>query len=93
MGVIGMVKNYMEIIVEDILEDMLENADLKCKCEVCKDDIKAMTLNNLKPIYVATEKGVLYTRLKEFSLQFKADVVQEILSSIKKVNNNPSHDL
>lgn len=93
MGVSDMVKNYMEIMVEDILEEMLKNADLRCTCEICKDDIKAITLNNLQPIYVATQKGILYTRLKEFSVQFRADIVQEILSSIKKVNNNPSHDI
>ena len=86
-----MVKNYMEIIVEDVLDGILEKSDLKCKCQMCKDDIQAITLNNLKPIYVSTEQGELYTRLNEFSVQFKADVIQEILCSIEKVGENPRH--
>lgn len=86
-----MIKNYMEIIVDDTLKDILEKEDLKCKCEICRDDIKAITLNNLEHLYVATERGILYTKLNEFSVQFKTDVIQELLVSIEKVKKNPRH--
>lgn len=86
-----MVKNYMEIVVENVLDEVLKTSDLECKCEECKDDIKAITLNNLKPTYVATDKGALYTRLNEFNVQFKTDVVQEIMNSIEKIKENPRH--
>lgn len=86
-----MIKNYMEIIVEQMLEEILENVDLKCKCKICQDDIKAIALNNLKPLYVATETGILYTKLNEFSIQFKTDIIQEMILSIKKVGLNPRH--
>lgn len=86
-----MVKNYMEIIVDDTLERILEKTTLECKCEKCKDDIRALALNNLKPIYVATEKGILYTKLNEFNMQFKTDVIREIISAIEKVKENPRH--
>lgn len=86
-----MVKNYMEIIVEDVLEEMLKTSDLKCKCDECQDDIKAIALNNLQPIYIATERGALFSRLNEFSIQFRADVIREILNAIDKVKKNPRH--
>lgn len=86
-----MIKNYMEVIVDDVLDDILETSDLNCKCEECKDDVRAIALNNLKPIYVATDKGTLYTKLNEFNIQFKTDVVKEILNSIEKVKKNPRH--
>ena len=38
-----MVKNYMEIIVEDVLDEVLKTSDLKCKCDECQDDIKSIS--------------------------------------------------
>lgn len=86
-----MLKNYMEIIVEDVLEKLSEKNKLKCQCEICKNDIMALALNNLQTLYVVSEKGILYTKLNEFSVQFQTDVIQEILMAIEKVNKNPKH--
>jgi len=44
-----MVKNYMEIVVDNILKKILPDYSNLCKCEKCCDDIKAIALNNLKP--------------------------------------------
>lgn len=86
-----MLKNYMEAIVDDIIGDILEKEELDCKCEHCIEDIKAIALNNLKPMYVATEKGILYSKLREMNYQFKADVVKEIMNGIEKIRQNPRH--
>lgn len=86
-----MVKNYMEIVVEDILPSVLEDEDLECKCDRCLDDIKALTLNNLDPKYVATEKGIIFIKLDQFSVQSKADIVREITIAIGKVKERPRH--
>lgn len=86
-----MLKNYMEIVVDDVLSDILRKQDLECECEVCINDIKAITLNNLRPMYVSTNKGILYSKLNEFSLQSKADVINEITMAIEKVKGNPRH--
>lgn len=79
-----MLKNYMEIVVDDILPSVLKGEDLDCKCDKCLSDIKAIALNNLKPMYVATEKGILYIKLNQFSTQFKTDVVKQIIIAIKR---------
>lgn len=86
-----MLKNYMEVIVDDMIEEILEREELDCRCERCIEDIKAIALNNLKPMYVVTEEGVLYTKLKEMNFQFKADVVREIMNGVEKIRQNPRH--
>lgn len=86
-----MVQNYMEIVLDDVLKDVLKQYKLKCSCERCLEDIKAITLNNLKPIYVASDKGILYTKLNDLSVQFKADVICQIMGAIKTVEEKPRH--
>ena len=86
-----MMKNYMEIIVGDVLEDMLTKRELKCDCERCVEDIKAITLNSLKPMYVVSDKGIVYNMLSEMDIQFRADVIRQITIAIGKVENTPRH--
>ena len=86
-----MITNYMEIVVEDILASVLKDHKLSCNCEMCIADIKALALNNLKPMYVVSNKGLMYNKLNELNMQFKADVVFQIMNAIKKVENKPSH--
>ena len=87
-----MLKNYMEIAVEIILADIMKKEKLKCKCEQCLNDIRAITLNNLKPMYVVTDKGIVYTKIKELNTQFRADIIRELTMAIKNVEDNPRHD-
>ena len=86
-----MLKNYMEIVVDDTLKEMLKTKDLKCDCDRCILDIKAMTLNNLKPTYIVSDKGILYTKLNEFNSQFRTDVIRELMKAIEVVEENPNH--
>lgn len=86
-----MLKNYMEIVVDDTLKEMQKTKDLKCDCDRCILDIKAMTLNNLKPTYIVSEKGILYTKLNEFNSQFRTDVIRELMKAIGIVEENPNH--
>lgn len=86
-----MLKNYMEIVVEDVLPKVLKQRELKCDCEICIADIKAIALNNLKPMYIASDKGIVYTKLNELNNQFNADTVRNLMDAIKIVEENPRH--
>ncbi len=86
-----MLKNYMEILSEEVLKDLLKKHELKCSCERCMEDIKAIALNNLKPMYVVTEKGILYSRLEDMGIQFKADIISALMMAIGKVEKHPNH--
>ncbi|MCX7699070.1 MAG: late competence development ComFB family protein [Candidatus Goldbacteria bacterium] len=86
------IKNYMEDIVRKNLNEQLEKRDDLCKCELCKNDIFAYSLNHLPPKYVVTDKGHIYTKLQEMEFQFNADVTREVLKAIEFVKKNKRHE-
>lgn len=87
-----MLVNYMEVIVDNLLPEILEEYQDICKCEKCIEDIKALTLNNLKPMYVVSDKGSMYVRINELKMHFKANVMKEMILSINTVSKNPHHE-
>lgn len=86
-----MIKNYMEVIVDNLLINILVDYNDICKCTKCIDDIKAITLNNVKPFYVATESGLTYAKINELYPQFNATIISELVKSIDIVSNSPRH--
>jgi competence protein ComFB len=86
-----LLKNCTEVIVDNLLATILNEYNNICKCQRCINDIKAITLNNVKPFYVATEKGFTYAKINELQPQFKATVISELTKSIEIVSNNPKH--
>lgn len=83
--------NYMEDIVKDTLEHLLSEREDICKCQKCKLDIMAWALNRLPSKYVVTDKGRMYTKLKEQEIQFRADVVQELTRAMSHISKEPQH--
>lgn len=88
-----MIENYMEEIIGKMLPKVLKEYPTICTCEKCIDDIKALTLNKFMPLYVASQKGILYSKMNELEYQFKADVLNQLIQSINKVSKNPRHDM
>ena len=86
-----MIKNYMEVIVDDLFPTIVDEYMDICKCDKCIDDIKAIALNNLEPIYVVSEKGNMYAKSNELNVQFRTDVIKELTEAIKIVSQNPRH--
>lgn len=85
------VKNYMESIVWDNLDSVLNAHPKACKCEKCRYDIAALALNFLPPRYVVTDKGQTYAKIKTLEQQFTIDIVTAITNAIKIVNATPHH--
>lgn len=83
-------KNYMEETVFNIIDDVLKDIDV-CKCEKCKLDILAITLNNLPARYVVTKKGELYSKLNLFRLQAEVDIITAITKAAMMVKERPHH--
>lgn len=84
------IKNYMEDSVKIQIPRVIESQDV-CKCDVCKLDILAITLNTLPPKYVRTEEGEVYTKIESLTVQFEADIIQAIIKAIKIVKKYPRH--
>ena len=84
-----MVKNYMEQVVNELLPTVMEKyPDLKWDSD-CVSDIKAIALNNLRPRYVATQKGEVYVKVDTISVQAKAKILSEITKAAEIVKQNP----
>lgn len=90
-GGISMLKNYMEIVVDELLPQMFYKFPDMCTCTRCLEDIKAIALNNLKPLYIATETGLLYAKANDLLIQFNTDVIRELTTAIGIVSKNPKH--
>jgi competence protein ComFB len=83
-------KNYMEEAVKDTLDNVLKDLDV-CKCEKCKLDIMALTLNSLPSKYYVTEKGELYNKVNELKQQFEVDIISKITKAAYFVNEHKRH--
>lgn len=83
-------RNHMEDVVTNMLEEMLPRFDV-CKCSVCKKDMIAWALNHLPPKYSVTHKGDLYHRIAEFTPQFEVDVQVALTEAISIISKNPRH--
>lgn len=85
------IQNYMEEVVADELELLLAERTDVCKCQKCKFDMQVFALNRLPPKYVVTDRGRMYTKLKEQEIQFRTDVVKELTKAIDMIRANPQH--
>ena len=86
-----MVKNYMEEAVDRVFAAMLPNMKDICQCAICVDDIKALALNNLKPKYVATHTGEIYSKVSQLHIQSETDIIREIAAANEIVRKRPRH--
>jgi competence protein ComFB len=81
----------MELAVDHVLPNLLKAFDKICTCEKCMLDMKAIALNKLKPHYVVTNKGELYSKVDEMNSQFETDVMKALIDAIDIVSKNPRH--
>jgi competence protein ComFB len=84
-------QNYMEILMWQRLDDVLDSHHGICRCERCRYDIAALAMNFLPPRYVVTDQGQIYTKIKALEQQFTIDIVTAITHAIKIVNRTPHH--
>ncbi len=85
------IKNYMEDLVWQTLDEILAERPQICHCDHCRCDIAAIALNALPPKYVVSSKGETFTRVHMLEVQFSTDIITAISRAIEVVRNNPSH--
>ena len=83
-------RNYTEEAVKLYMDRWYKEADC-CQCDICRMDVMAIMLNNLKPKYVVTAKGALYAQLDDFDPQYKIDFMTIMSQAAKIVKNGPRH--
>jgi competence protein ComFB len=84
--------NYMEIAVNHYFPNMKKAFPGLCDCKHCTLDIKAIALNQLKPHYIVTDSGMLYSKMDEMKIQFEVDVMKALVVAITTVMNSPRHE-
>lgn len=89
-GIMIVIKNYMEEVVLNLMDDVLDDINM-CKCEACVMDIAALALNDLPPKYIATEKGELYSKVNSLKNQFEVDVIAALTKAAVLVKRSPRH--
>ena len=84
-------QNYMEILMWQRLDDVLDAHPGVCRCEKCRYDIAALAMNFLPPRYVVTDRGQIYTKIKSLEQQFTIDIITAITHAVKIVSSSPRH--
>jgi len=86
-------KNFSEVEVNKLLDEILNQYDNICKCQKCRLDIKAVALNSLSSKYIVSEQGEIYTTaLTEINKQETINVTTAIIKAIDIVSKNPKHE-
>ena len=86
------VVNLMEQFAGEVLGKQWEYLNLPCRCDICKADVLAITLNNLPTRYVTNLKGSLIVRASFQDDQYLADMLREIAKAVMIVAARPSHE-
>ncbi len=84
-------ENYIEKIVREELNRFMERDSSICRCDNCLQDIITLTLNNLPPMYVASDVGHIMTMFHLTRDQLRAQVMVELVKAIDQVKKNPRH--
>lgn len=85
--------NVMEETVESLVTFLLYSPDyqLICKCEKCRVDIIAYSLNNLPHHYVTTEEGRQHVFDNLNTQENRQWINKRIISAIHLVGKYPRH--
>ncbi|MDW5300107.1 MAG: late competence development ComFB family protein [Sedimentibacter sp.] len=86
-----------EVILYNVVEKLVLNkldATLKkmncCRCDRCKEDIIAIALNNLKPMYIVATKEEINRKIEELG-ELSSEVTTEVIKAVLIVRKNPRH--
>lgn len=86
-----------EVILSNITEQLvLKKFDgvlkrmMCCRCNRCKQDIVALALNNLKPIYMAATRDEIEQKIQNLN-DIGSKVTTELIKAVLKVRQNPRH--
>jgi competence protein ComFB len=85
--------NVTETLVHMVFNNEFVKRKLACPCDQCVNDVLALTLNNLQPRYVSTDKGEAYVKVQYFNPQIRSDILRELTLSADQVNAKPHHAL
>lgn len=81
--------NVTEKLVLDKLDATFKKMNC-CRCDRCKEDIVAVALNNLKPMYIVASKEDIKQKIHELQ-EIGSEVTTEVIKAVLTVRKNPRH--
>ena len=86
-------KNIIEDIALDHLNNVLAIRYDICTCPICKNDMLALVLSRVPAQYVTTEEGALHTIIQHFRVEYQVEIARAIIEAINTISKNPRHEL
>ena len=86
------IENLNEELVIEMMEKIINDDNTICKCQLCIEDIYALSLNKIKPLYV--QSTFKERTLKGYDLKKILDkelVGKTINDAIATISGNPNH--
>lgn len=82
-----MIKNYMEILVSSLFNEIIANYDI-CECENCIYDVKTIALNDLPPMYFLASAKESEKTTFLLNRQKRISVLAKVISALEIVKQN-----
>jgi competence protein ComFB len=86
----GILVNLTEYLVKEWADEIIKRLGV-CNCDICKNDVMALALNDLKNKYVTTNTGKLHVQLDVFKKQYETDVISALTRACVRVKASPRH--
>ncbi len=91
IGKLRRVHNVMEDLIEIEINENIDALGI-CTCPKCRKDLLTLTLNNVQPKYISTEKGEAITKAARLaSANDRIQLLAEITRYAKLIGENPRH--
>ena len=85
------VHNVMEELIESVINENIDTLGI-CPCPKCHRDLLTLTLNNVKPEYISTERGETVIKATQLaSMNDRIQLLTEITRYARLVSDNPRH--
>lgn len=81
--------NYMEELAQTVLQDLVAREKKSRFSQDAIEDIKALALNRLWPMYVTTDSGKDFVKKIVSEDQIEKDVVRELRAAMNIVKSHP----
>lgn len=81
--------NYMEILTDNILDELLAEEKTNRLPKDAVRDVKALALNRLWPMYLTTETGKDFIKKIIVEDKIEQDVIRELRAALDIVRQHP----
>ena len=82
--------NVMQLLAEEKADKYIKMFGL-CDCKRCRQDVLALTLNELSTKYVVMPRAELTVRNDMYRSHYDGELTVHILRACQKVMENPRH--